>query len=80
MKLTQVTSLQQSQEFIIATHRAAVNYGKNVGPDLIDWSCEPHRLGTGGIGAVALSGMMQNGPDFILPSQAATVLSGHNLS
>src|SRR5262245_61564435 len=25
-------SLQQSQEFVIATHRAPVNYGKNVGP------------------------------------------------
>ena len=48
--LKQVTSLQQSKEFVIATNLEAVNYGKNVGPDLVDWSCEPHRLGTGGIG------------------------------
>jgi len=41
MKLTDVTELQQSKEFVIATNLETVNYGKNVGPDLV---------GTGGIG------------------------------
>ena len=31
-----VTSQQQSREFVIATNLEAVNYGKDVGPDLTD--------------------------------------------
>jgi hypothetical protein len=42
-----VTAQQQSKEFVIATNLEAVNYGKNVGPDLVDWGRE-------GSGAVLL--------------------------
>jgi hypothetical protein len=53
MKPTDVTSQQQSQEFVIATNLVAVNYGKNVGSDLIEWP-RTYRLGTGGIGAAII--------------------------
>jgi hypothetical protein len=35
-----VTAQQQSREFVSATNLEAVNYGKNVGPDLVDWGRE----------------------------------------
>jgi hypothetical protein len=36
VKPTHVTSLQQPREFVTTTNLGAVNYGKNVGPDLVD--------------------------------------------
>jgi hypothetical protein len=41
-----VTAQQQSREFVIPAHRAAMNYGKNVGsvrPNLIRWGRERDR-------------------------------------
>src|SRR5262245_52881163 len=68
MKLTDVTELQQSKEFAIATNLEAVNYGKNVGPDLVDWGRE-------GSGA-ATSGTLVSGPRFLTDEQVAPTSRG----
>src|SRR5262245_27285661 len=62
MKRTNVTSLQQSKEFVTPTNLEAVNYGNNIGPD---WS-----IGTGGIGGRTF-GTMVSGPRFLIEKMVA---------
>jgi hypothetical protein len=52
-----VTTQQQSREFVFPTNLEAVNFGKNVEPDLVDWGRE-------GSGAALISSP-ESGPRFL---------------
>jgi hypothetical protein len=60
VKPTRVTSLQQSREFVTTTNLRAVNYGKNVGPDL---RVDP--IGDGRDRRPRSSGTLVRGPRFL---------------
>lgn len=74
VKPTRVTSLQQSREFVTTTNLRAVNYGKNVGPDL---RVDP--IGDGRDRRPRSSGTLVRGPRFLtdeLLSEQVAPISG----